>query len=80
MLAYFSATTKEEKEGIKKRFEKLKEKYKHIELLYKWNPFDTSPSDFFELQYQLGQDSFDIVIGNPPYIQLQKKAVLLLLF
>lgn len=72
-LSYFNATTKEEKEEIKKRFEQLKEGYKHIDSLYRWNPFDTTPSDFFEPQYQLGQDNFDIVIGNPPYIQLQKK-------
>lgn len=41
-----------------------------------WNPFDDSkPSSFFSPGWMFGiSDGFDIVIGNPPYVQLQKDA------
>ncbi len=39
-----------------------------------WNPFDDShPSTFFSPTWMFGIDKgFDLVIGNPPYIQMQK--------
>ena len=38
-----------------------------------WNPYDQNTvSKWFDPKYMFGLDSFDIVIGNPPYIQLQK--------
>ena len=39
-----------------------------------WNPFDDSqPSSFFSPAWMFGiTDGFDVVIGNPPYVQLQK--------
>ncbi len=39
-----------------------------------WNPFDDShPSPFFSPTWMFGIDKgFDVVIGNPPYVQLQK--------
>ncbi|TWV14347.1 N-6 DNA methylase [Bacteroidaceae bacterium HV4-6-C5C] len=38
-----------------------------------WNPYDqNSVSQFFDPEWMFGMnDGFDIVIGNPPYIQLQ---------
>jgi adenine-specific DNA-methyltransferase len=38
-----------------------------------WNPYDKSKvTDWFEPEFMLGvENGFDIVIGNPPYIQLQ---------
>ena len=40
----------------------------------KWNPYDQNAvADFFDPEWMFGvTDGFDIVIGNPPYIQLQK--------
>ena len=40
----------------------------------KWDPFDqNAAADWFDPEYMLGiADGFDVVIGNPPYIQLQK--------
>ena len=39
-----------------------------------WNPYDQNAvADWFNAEYMFGfDDGFDIVIGNPPYIQLQK--------
>ena len=38
-----------------------------------WNPYDqNSVSPFFDIEWMFGvTDGFDIIIGNPPYIQLQ---------
>jgi len=40
----------------------------------KWNPYDqNSSSPFFDLEWMFGlEKGFDVVIGNPPYIQIQK--------
>lgn len=36
--------------------------------------FEQSSADFFDLYWMYGiEDGFDIVIGNPPYVQLQDK-------
>ncbi|WP_216359269.1 Eco57I restriction-modification methylase domain-containing protein [Pedobacter sp. AJM] len=47
---------------------------KEIETIAKWNPYDqNSSSPFFDLEWMFGLDNgFDLVIGNPPYVQLQK--------
>lgn len=39
-----------------------------------WDPFDDSqPSSFFSPTWMFGIDKgFDVVIGNPPYVQMQK--------
>jgi adenine-specific DNA-methyltransferase len=44
------------------------------EKIANWDPFDQNThSDWFDPEYMFGvKDGFDIVIGNPPYIQLQK--------
>ena len=44
-----------------------------LEKLTSWNPYDQNAvSSFFDPEWMFGvNDGFDIVIGNPPYIQLQ---------
>ncbi|MCY3682994.1 MAG: Eco57I restriction-modification methylase domain-containing protein [Gemmatimonadetes bacterium] len=39
-----------------------------------WNPYDqNATADFFDQEWMFGiKDGFNVVIGNPPYIQLQK--------
>ena len=41
-----------------------------------WNPYDQNAhADWFDPEYMFGvREGFDVVIGNPPYIQLQKEA------
>ncbi|MCP4109271.1 MAG: class I SAM-dependent DNA methyltransferase [Desulfobacteraceae bacterium] len=44
------------------------------EKLANWDPYDQNVSaDFFDMEWMFGvTDGFDIVIGNPPYVQIQK--------
>ena len=44
-----------------------------------WNPYDqNAQSPFFDPEWMFGiKDGFDVVIGNPPYIRLQKNDGLL---
>lgn len=46
-----------------------------VEKLAKWNPYDqNSSSTFFDTEWMFGvKTGFDVVIGNPPYVQLQKE-------
>lgn len=78
---------KEERNRIEKLVkEKLKELEKETSktnqpgfeneasLLAAWNPYDQNTSSpFFDPEWMFdAKDGFDVVIGNPPYIQLQK--------
>ena len=40
-----------------------------------WAPYDQNESaDWFDAEYMFGvNDGFDLVIGNPPYVQIQNK-------
>ena len=60
-----------EKEYHKTESDKLK---KELDSLASWNPYDQNASaPFFDPEWMFGiSDGFDIVIGNPPYVQLQK--------
>jgi hypothetical protein len=76
----------EEKEQLKEKFYNIKSEMKDrllfvtkkssmkaINDFLKWDPFNESSSPWFNPKIMFGlEESFDIVIGNPPYIQLQK--------
>ena len=82
---HFHATTAGAKIRLRKRDEEIRKELKDLlerdnmftsheaRLLAKWNPYDQNTvASFFDPQWMLGvEDKFDIVIGNPPYIQLQ---------
>ena len=38
----------------------------------RWQPFRNKVCDWFDSKFMFGVEKFDIVIGNPPYVQLQK--------
>lgn len=53
--------------------QKMKLMRTYLLKLVNWNPFQDKASDWFDPKWMFGvRDGFDIVIGNPPYIQLQK--------
>ncbi len=83
---YFTVRTLKTKRKYKKQDEKLRKEI--AELLIKdewkdktakqiadWNPYNQNASaDWFDPEWMFGMDDgFDVVIGNPPYIQLQKE-------
>lgn len=84
---YFSAQTrkaklalqKKDRELTKKIVDELKNDSFGNEDVYRriaWNPYDHhSVADFFDPGKMFGpalDDGFDVVIGNPPYVQIQK--------
>ena len=78
---YFIADSVEKKKGVKRDFEAFKYRTKNDkdgfldeedkEKFLSWNPFENKSAEFFDSEIQFGIKSFDIVIGNPPYIQIQ---------
>lgn len=44
-----------------------------VDRLAEWDPYSpTATSPFFDPQWMFGLPAFDIVIGNPPYVQVKK--------
>jgi hypothetical protein len=81
---YFMASSVQEKERLRKYDSTLRRvlvdlmegvfTHDTTEKLAAWNPYNPSQSaSFFDPVWMFGIDKFDIVIGNPPYIQLQKR-------
>ena len=83
---HFSAKTAQEKKENREEDEKLRKELSKLleeeqvyspedaKQLAKWNPYDQSApaSSFFDAEWMFGiKDGFDVVIGNPPYVQLQ---------
>ncbi|MCX7069117.1 MAG: Eco57I restriction-modification methylase domain-containing protein [Methylococcales bacterium] len=84
-LEYFSASTRHKKNALKAKEQALLIELEKelinvqcgVEQAHKiiaWNPYNQNASaDFFDKEFMFGLDEgFDIVIGNPPYIQIQK--------
>ncbi len=82
---YFSASSSDDKRFCLEHDSDIRRKLKialkkngvsneTAEKLFSWIPYDqNAKSDWFDAEFMLGvNDGFDIVIGNPPYIQLQK--------
>jgi adenine-specific DNA-methyltransferase len=82
---YFTARTPETKAKLRQQDAELRQALAHelahiglpndtANMLAQWDPYDQNASaPFFDPEWMFGiRDGFDIVIGNPPYIQLQK--------
>ncbi|MCY4070927.1 MAG: Eco57I restriction-modification methylase domain-containing protein [Chloroflexi bacterium] len=83
---HFHATTRKKKKECRDRDEELRNKLANVlqrvvglpaadaESLSHWDPYDQNARcDWFDGTYMFGvAKGFDVVIGNPPYIQLQK--------
>ncbi len=85
---HFSAKTAQEKKENREQDEKLRKELSKLleedkiyspedaKQLAEWNPYDQSApaSSFFDAEWMFGvKDGFDVVIGNPPYVQVKKK-------
>ena len=82
---HFHATTRQTKRKLRSRDKNLRADLA-VELkksgfsattadkIANWNPYDqNTKADWFDAEYMFGnRDGFEVVIGNPPYIQLQK--------
>lgn len=82
---HFSAKSTSTKHRLREKDQALREKLARLlsdddnfapedaKQLAAWNPYDQNAvSPFFDPEWMFGvSDGFDIVIGNPPYIQLQ---------
>ena len=76
--SYFNAHTYKEKEVLRADFDRLylddssEDDNEQTRQLKTWNPFAFKPSDFFDSSKMFNLDGFDLIIGNPPYIHLEK--------
>ena len=82
----FLAKRNKEKRSIRQKIRELREQYSNelesieiigessARLIASWDMFDPNKfASFFDTEWMFGiSEGFDIVIGNPPYIQLQK--------
>jgi len=82
---YFTANTRNQKLALQQKDNELRKEIAELlksdgwpskvaEQISFFNPYDPNQSaDWFDPEWMFGvTDGFDIVIGNPPYIQLQK--------
>ena len=83
---HFHATTRQRKRACKIRDEELRTELAaelqsmgtpadDAERIAQWDPYDqNATADWFDSEWMFGvMDGFDVAIGNPPYIQLQKE-------
>ena len=82
---HFHATTRQRKRACKIKDEELRTELAtelkrfgmpadDAEKIAQWDPYDqNATTDWFDSEWMFGiTEGFDVVIGNPPYIQLQK--------
>ena len=84
---HFRATTRQTKEKCRKKDKELRDKLAAelkqagfptvaVDKIANWDPYDQNAcADWFDPEYMFAvPNDFDVVIGNPPYIQLQKNS------
>ncbi len=83
---HFTAKTVYQKNKLRDRDKELREELatmlqsdnvyasESAHMMAAWNPYDQNgQAEFFDAKWMFGiEDGFDVVIGNPPFIQLQK--------
>ncbi|MFY7665019.1 Eco57I restriction-modification methylase domain-containing protein [Flavobacterium sp.] len=81
--AYLQASPTE-KRTLKSDFEKLQQEIyknelksggqnKRAQQLAAWKPFSNESSAWFDPDWMFGVEKFDVVIGNPPYVEVSNK-------
>ena len=84
---HFRVTTRKPKMACRKKDKELRNQLAtelkqagfpvtNADKIARWDPYDqNAKADWFDPEYMFGvTKGFDVVIGNPPYIQLQKNA------
>ena len=82
---HFNARNPQEKQNLRNQDKKVREEIGELvkksdgneiraEQLISWDPYDQNHfASFFDSEWMYGiKDGFNIVIGNPPYVQIQK--------
>ena len=84
---YFSIQRRDQKLSLQRKIKALRHELgkllaeslmapKKAQLIAEWDPFDPQlTADFFDAHWMFGSElknGFDIVIGNPPYVQVKK--------
>lgn len=78
---YFNARSKNSKENLRAKYEKLIGKgsagnmfsSEYQKQLESYHPFDSeNVTQFFDADFMFGIEGFDVVIGNPPYVNIRK--------
>lgn len=80
--AYFTTGRVRDKKSLRKKYDALVNEQeglfgesKRSKQLKTYHPFDSERSaGFFDPDFMFGVEKFDVVIGNPPYVQIQKFA------
>lgn len=77
---YFTANTRAKKKALAKRDAEIRKEMLELvlgnlsndtaEALAKWEPYDLNqnPASFFDPEWIFGTNTFDVVMGNPPYV------------
>ena len=84
-LDWFDARTRDQKWELKKKDKRIRQRLMQAlvddhwsqqtaDRISGWNPYDQNAcAKWFDPEWMFGvRDGFDVVIGNPPYVQLQK--------
>ncbi len=68
------STAQKEIRQLRQKLQKITAYKEQIDRLAEWKPYDqTQEANFFDSEWMFGiKDGFDIVLGNPPYVQIQK--------
>ena len=66
----------DEQKKYKARKKKFDSSFEDARKITRWRSYDqNAKADWFDTKYMFGiADGFDVVIGNPPYVQLQKNS------
>ena len=83
--SHFHANTRQQKQAYRREDSRLRKELSYAlretnffvgdaNKIAAWDPYDQNAhADWFDSEYMFGTpEGFDVVIGNPPYIQLQK--------
>ena len=83
--SHFHANTRQQKQVYRREDSRLRQELSHAlreanfsvddaGKIAAWDPYDQNAhADWFDSEYMFGTpEGFDVVIGNPPYVQLQK--------